>query len=323
MTRRTALITGIRGQDGSYLAELLDAQGYALVGTSHDPAGYGEFAVAGGQVAPLEVLDLCDQPQIEALVQRYRPDEIYNLAARSSSAQLFDDPLATAEINGVAAVRFLEAIRRFSPTTRFCQAASSELFAGCERSPQDEATPFRPLNAYGAAKAYAANIVAAYRASHGLFATTAILFNHESPRRGDEYVTRKITRTVAQIALGQAQALTLGNLESRRDWGFAGDYADAMARMLKQDAPADYVIATGRTHSVGEFCEIAFAHVGLDYRDFVRIDPRWARRTESIELCGNPAQARARLGWQPSIDFPALVRMMVDADLQRLQNPTN
>ncbi len=316
---RTALITGVRGQDGSYLAELLLARGYSLIGTSHDPAASGELVLAGGAV-PVESLDMTDFVQVRDLVVRHHPDEIYNLAARSSSAQLFDDPLATAEINGVAAVRFLEAIRGHSPETRFCQAASSELFAGCEQSPQDEMTPYRPLNAYGAAKAYAANIVTAYRARHGVFASTAILFNHESPRRSVEYVTRKITRGVAKIALGQARELALGSLDSRRDWGFAGDYVEAMWRMLQQEMPDDFVIASGVTHSVGEFCEIAFSHVGLDYRDFVRIDPRWARRSETIELCGNPARAKQHLGWTPSIDFSTLVRMMVDADLRQLKN---
>jgi GDPmannose 4,6-dehydratase len=320
--QKTALITGLRGQDGSYLAEHLLAEGYRVVGTSH--AGAYSFSLpAGGLEVEVEMLDLSSTSDVRGVIGKVRPDEVYNLAARSSSAQLFDDPLATAEINGLAAVRFLEAIREVSPHTRFCQAASSELFAGCDTSPQDENTPFRPINAYGAAKTYAANIVAAYRARHGLFATTAILFNHESPRRGLEYVTRKITHTVARIALGQATELMLGDLDSRRDWGFASDYARAMWLMLQQPVPEDFVVATGETHSVRELCEIAFSHVGLDYLNFVRINPQWARRTETLELRGNPAKAMQRLGWQPSVGFADLVCMMVDADLAQLKSNTN
>lgn len=316
---KTALITGIRGQDGSYIAEHLLAEGYRVIGTSH--AGASIFRLPGlGAEVVVEQLDLSSTKGVKDIIDKVRPDEVYNLAARSSSVQLFDDPIATAEINGLAAVRFLEAIREVSPHTRFCQAASSEVFAGCDVSPQDEKTPFRPLNAYGAAKTYAANVVAAYRARHELFATTAILFNHESPRRGMDYVTRKITHTVARIALGQVKDLTLGNLDSRRDWGFAGDYARAMWLMLQQPVAEDFVVATGVTHSVREFCEIAFSHVGLDYRDFVRIDPQWARRAETVELCGNPAKIKQCLGWQPSVGFADLVRMMVDADLAQLKS---
>jgi GDPmannose 4,6-dehydratase len=315
---KTALITGIRGQDGSYLAEQLLTKGYRVVGTSHEIES-NLYPMMGHADVNVARINLSSTSEVKDIIANVRPHEVYNLAARSSSAQLFDDPIATAEINGLAAVRILEAIREVSPSTRFCQAASSEVFAGTAIAPQDESTPYRPVNAYGAAKTFAANMVKAYRARHGLFATTAILFNHESPRRGMDYVTRKITHTVAKIALGQADSLVLGNLDSRRDWGFAGDYARAMWMMLQHAVPDDYVIATGETHSVREFCEVAFSHVGLDYRDFVRIDPRWARRTETVELCGNPLRIKQCLGWQPSVSFEELVRMMVDADFALLK----
>jgi GDPmannose 4,6-dehydratase len=318
---KTALITGLRGQDGSYLAEHLLAKGYRVIGTSHVAACTFCLPELSIEVE-IEQLDLSSSAGVKHVIDKVRPDEVYNLAARSSSAQLFDDPIATAEINGLAAVRFLEAIREVSPHTRFCQAASSELFAGTDISPQDESTRYRPTNAYGAAKTFAANMVAAYRARHKLFATTAILFNHESPRRGMDYVTRKITHTVAKIALGQANELTLGSLDSRRDWGFAGDYVRAVWLILQQQTPEDFVIATGETHSVREFCQIAFSHVGLNYLDFVRIDPQWARRAETIELRGNPAKIK-QLGWRPSISFDDLVCMMVDADLDRLKSNSN
>jgi GDPmannose 4,6-dehydratase len=322
MHRRKALITGLRGQDGSYLAELLLENGYEVLGTSHTAEHVSQWA-RNGFTARLMHLDLSDSSQVRDMIGGLQPDEVYNLAARSSSAQLFDDAIATAEINGLAAVRFLEAIREVSPHTRFCQAASSELYAGVDSSPQCESTPYRPINAYGAAKTFSANMVAAYRSRHGLFAATAILFNHESPRRGIDYVTRKITHTVAKIALGQAEELTLGNLDSRRDWGFAGDYARAMWLMTQHATPEDFVIATGVTHSVREFCAIAFSHVELDYRDFVRIDPKWARRTEAVELCGNPTKIEQVLGWKPRVSFEELVRMMVDADLTLLKSNSN
>lgn len=316
---RKALITGVRGQDGSYLAELLLARGYEVVGTTHRTAQGEEWRV-NGSVVVLKRLDLTDHAQIKAMIGELQPDELYHLAARSSSSQLFDDPIATAEINGVAAVRMLEAIREVSPKTRFCQAASSEIFAGSRMTPQDERTPYSPVNAYGAAKAYAANMVGAYRAQHALYACTAILFNHESPRRDAHYVSRKISRAVAMIASGRAGELELGSLDSRRDWGFAGDYARAMCLMLQGATPGDYVIATGATRSVREFCEIAFAHAGLDYRHHVKLNPHWVTRAEPVELRGDPSKIRTELGWQPSVDFPELVRMMVDADMAEIQS---
>lgn len=317
-TSRTALITGLRGQDGSYLAEFLLTKKYRVFGTSQVKDCFFRLPDLNQQVEILQ-LDLGSAADVRDVINKVRPDEVYNLAARSSSSQFFDDPIATADINGLAAVRLLEAILEISPRTRFCQAASSEIFAGVDISPQDENTPFHPLNAYGAAKTYAANIVSAYRARHGLFATTAILFNHESPRRGLDYVTRKITNTVAKIAYGQAKELMLGNLDSSRDWGFAGDYAKAMWLMQQQLDAEDFVIATGLTHTVREFCEIAFSYVGLDYRKFVRIDPQWSRRTDGVLLCGNSSKARQKLNWQPSITFEGLVKMMVDADLIKLK----
>ena len=316
---KTALITGVRGQDGSFLAEHLLTKGYRVVGTSHVLAGAHQIFPCR-QFIEVVRLNLEVTEEVGALVATLQASEIYNLAARSSSAQLFDDALSTAEINGLAATRFLEAIRQVSPHTRFCQASSSEIFAGTDSSPQDENTPFQPINAYGAAKTYAANIVTAYRSRFGLHASTAILFNHESPLRGLDYVTRKITNTAAKIALRQAQELVLGNLESRRDWGFAGDYSHAMWLMLQQPQANDYVIATGVTHSVRDFCAIAFEHLGLDYRHFVRTDPYWERRPESVDLRGDASRARSQLGWQPTTDFSSLVKMMVDADMVQLKS---
>ena len=310
---RTALITGINGQDGSYLAEILIAQGYRVVGTTRSVDGVARVLLTGQEV-PVVQLDLADARGIQQVLERFCPDEIYNLAARSSSSQLFDDPIATLEINGNTVVRFLEAIRQVCPATRFCQASSSEVFAKVRQSPQDETTPLRPRNAYGAAKVYAQNMVEAYRDRYGLFACSAILFNHESPRRGLDYVTRKVTSSVARIAAGFADSLTLSSLDSRRDWGFAGDYARAMSLMLRQTAPDDYVIATGITHSVRELCELAFAKAGLDYRNYVVIDNRLARGGETVELRGNSSKAMTQLDWRPSISFVELIGMMVDAD---------
>lgn len=317
--RKKALITGIRGQDGSYLAELLLERGYEVTGTSHEFAGSMSLK-DGAEIVEVVKIDLACAQSVREVIETCRPDEVYNLAARSSSAQLFDDPIATAEINGVAAVRFLEAIYRYLPETRYCQAASSEVFAGSDESPQDEKTAIRPVNAYGAAKAYALNMVAAYRNRHGLHASTAILFNHESPRRGTEYVTRKISREAAMISAGYSDSLVLGSLDSRRDWGFAGDYARAMWLMLQQPAGGDFVIATGETHSVGEFCDLAFSHVGLNYKDYIKINENWGRRVETIELRGDATKASLQLGWKPTVSFKELVCLMVDADIEQLSS---
>ncbi|WP_343583253.1 GDP-mannose 4,6-dehydratase [Herbaspirillum sp.] len=315
--QKTALVTGIAGQDGSYLAELLCAHGYRVVGTSHARAGTVE--VGRIRIDVLQ-LDLANTAAVEHAVASVMPDEIYNLAARASSAQLFDEPLETAEINGLATVRFLEAMRRHAPQARFCQAASSEIFAGATVTPQDESTAIAPVNSYGAAKAYGLHMVRMYRNRYGLHASTAILFNHESPRRGEHYVTRKISRAAAMIATGRATEVELGNLDSRRDWTYAGDAVDAMWRMLQHPVGDDYVVATGKTHSVRDFCQHAFEHVGLDYSRHVKVNPAFAGRSEPVELCGNPARLVAQLGWAPSVSFPEMVRMMVDADLKLLEH---
>ena len=315
--KKTALITGILGQDGSYLGELLIRMNYRVIGTSHRADSVTEVSLAGTDV-PVHPLDISNEGQIRAIFERFQPDEIYNLASRSSSSQLFDDPVATADINGLAIVRMLEAIKNICPNTRFCQASSSEVFAKAGQSPQDETTPLRPRNAYGAAKIFAQNMVEAYRERYGLFACSAILYNHESPRRGQEYVTRKVASTAVRIAAGLTKTLTTGNLDSRRDWGFAGDYVRAMWLMLQQDTPDDYVIATGETHSVRELCQLAFSRVGLDYRDYVAVDESLARGQEQTVLCGNSSKAIVQLGWKPSISFVELVNMMVDAEKVKL-----
>ena len=315
---KTALITGISGQDGCYLAELLLEKSYRVVGTSRHAIAPLRFGPEQIEV-PVLSLDLGDHKRILSVLEQSQPDEIYNLAARSSSSQLFDDPVATAQVNGLAVVGLLEAIRQACPQARFCQASSSEIFARTSASPQDESTPFHPQNAYGAAKLFAQNMVEAYRDRYGLFAGSAILFNHESPRRGLEYVTRKVTSTAVRIAAGQEKKLTLGDLDSRRDWGFAGDYVRAMWLMQQQPAPGDFVIATGTTHSVRDLCELAFTRLGLNYRDHVEVTDSFARQLQSVQLCGNAAKAGAMLLWKPQTKFADLIAMMVDADRAALE----
>lgn len=310
---RTALITGIRGQDGTYLAELLLTKKYRVIGTTHQHDALGTVRLAEHDV-PVEALNLRDERQIRDIIEHYRPNEFYNFAARSSSTQLFDDPIATADINGLAVIRILEAIRHIHPSTRFCQASSSEIYAATTQTPQGETTPMCPRNAYGAAKLFAQNMVAAYRQQFNLFACTAILFNHESPRRGLEYVTRKVVNAAVRIEAGEMSTLSIGNLDSRRDWGFAGDYVEAMWLMLQQHAPDDFVIATGLTHSVRDLCRLAFSRLGLDYRDYVVVEDTLSRRQEHVELCGDPRKAFTMLGWKPSTSFTGLVNMMVDAE---------
>lgn len=315
---KTALVTGVLGQDGFYLAKLLSARGYRVIGTSH--RGPGRLDLAGHGNPPVEVLglELADGAAIRALVRQWRPAHIYNLAARASSAQLFDDAAATAEINGLAVVHLLEAIRTESAETRFCQASSSEVFARSAESPQNEGTPLRPRNAYGAAKVFAQNMVEAYREQFGIFACSAILFNHESPRRGLHFVTRKITSAAARVRAGLEQTLTIGNIDGRRDWSFAGDLVRGMWLMLEQPEPEDYVLASGETHSVRELCELAFGRLGLDYREHVKVDPAQQRPPDAVELRGDPSKARVRLGWRPAVGFEELVYMMVDADCKAL-----
>jgi GDPmannose 4,6-dehydratase len=313
------VVTGVAGQDGQYITNLLGALDYNVVGITHSD----KVVMPCCGPAHLIQCDLRHEEQIQSLIRYYQPIHVYHLAARASSSQLFNDPLGIAETNSLATIRILEAIREESPNTRFLFASSSEIFAGCNVSPQDETTQFSPVNAYGAAKAFSMHIVNAYRSQFGLYACSAILYNHESPLRKPEYVTRKITGTVAKILLGLETELILGDLNSRRDWGFAGDYVEAMWLMLQQDQPGDYVVATGETHTVREFCDVAFSHVGLDYRDYVKTDPNFVRRSDSVELRGNAEKARRSLGWSPKVSFAELVKMMVDADVGRLRNKMN
>ena len=317
--RRTALVTGVTGQDGSYLAELLLDKGYEVVGvvrrTSHD-----SYERIGHLLDRLHIVpaDLLDQHSLTAVVRDARPDEVYNLAAQSFVPTSWTQPVLTGEFTALGVTRLLEAVRLAHPGARVYQASSSEMFGKAVETPQRETTPFYPRSPYGVAKVYGHWITVNYRESYGLYAVSGILFNHESPRRGLEFVTRKVTHGVARIAKGRARELSLGNLEARRDWGFAGDYVDAMWRMLQRPKPADYVVGTGVTHTVRELCEIAFQHVGLDWRKHVQVDPAFVRPAEVDVLQADASTARRDLGWAPRVDFPALVRMMVDADLERV-----
>ncbi len=317
----TALITGITGQDGSYLAEFLLQKGYRVVGTVRSNGNVKLDRIRHIQekieITPAELLD---QAQLEGILNAYRPDEVYNLAARASRSDLWAQPVLTGELNGLSVTRMLEAIRNVNPRIRFCQATSSEVFGNATEVPQTETTAFRPRNPYGAAKAYGHWMTVDYREKYDLFACSSILFNHESPRRGLEFASRKITHALANIKQGLARELRLGNLEARRDWGFAGDYVQAMWLMLQQPLPDDYVVATGTTHSVREICEIAFAHVGLNYLDYVMQDSENLRAREPGLLVGNAAKAARVLGWRPKVTFEELVRMMVEADLKFLQD---
>lgn len=312
----SALITGVNGQDGSYLAELLLERGYEVVGLVREDAGdrLGRIQHLRSQIQIIPG-SLLDDALLRRILEQHRPREVYNFAARASSSQLLADPTFTAEYNGLAVVRLLEAIRTVDPSIRFCQASSSEMFGTVSQSPQNELTPFRPRNPYGVAKLFAHGMVGTYRDNFGVFGCSAILFNHESPRRGPEFVTRKITMGVARIRAGRSRSLPLGDLDVTRDWGFAGDYVRAMWQMLQADIADDYVVATGVSHSVREFCELAFDHIGLDYRAYVETDPRARRPPESMPLVGDAAKARRVLGWRPSISFEQLVRTMVDADI--------
>ena len=314
----TALITGITGQDGSYLAELLLAKGYRVVGivrrSSTTP--YDRIAHLMDRIE-LVSADLLDQTSLMDAMHEVRPDEIYNLAAQSFVATSWTQPVLTGEFTGIGVTRMLEAMRRVVPAARFYQASSSEMFGMVQETPQREATPFYPRSPYGVAKVYGHWITVNYRESFGLYAVSGILFNHESPRRGLEFVTRKVTDAVARIKLGQLDEVRLGNLEARRDWGYAGDYVDAMWRMLQQDTPADFVIGTGETWSVRQLCEEAFSYVGLDWQAHVRTDARFQRPAEVELLVADPTKAARQLGWTPTVRFRDLVRMMVDADLAR------
>ena len=317
---KTALVTGVTGQDGSYLAELLIAKGYRVVGAVRDVQLAVE-SLPSTLVSRVELVvwDVLDQRRMVDVLSRYRPQEVYNFAAYSSGAGMYDDPVAIGEVNGLAVARTLEAVREVDANIRFCQASSSEMFGEATESPQSEETPFHPRSPYGAAKLYAHSMIRIYRQRYGLFACSAILFNHESPRRGLGFVTRKITHEVASIKLGLTNELFLGSLDAHRDWGFAGDYMRAMWLMLQSAQADDYVLATGETHSVREFCECAFGYLGLDYRDYVREDSAAYRPVEVVQLIGNAEKARRCLSWVPELGFRELVSMMVDGDLRMLR----
>ena len=314
----TALITGITGQDGSYLAQLLLSKGYHVYGLMRGQNNPRLESVA--RLCPgIEFIegDLLDHSSLVAALESAQPTEVYNLGAISFVGLSFKQALLTGEITGLGVVRMLEAIRAVNERIRFYQASSSEMFGKVRESPQTELTAFHPRSPYGVAKVYGHYITVNYRESYGMFACSGMLFNHESPRRGLEFVTRKITNAAAKIKLGLQKELPLGNLDAQRDWGFAGDYVEAMHLMMQQDQPDDYVIATGVTHSVREFCEIAFAHLGLDYRDHVvSDDARFLRPAEVDKLIGDPSKARRVLGWEPKVSFPELVTMMVESDLE-------
>ena len=325
---KRALITGITGQDGSYLAELLLAKGYAVYGLIRRSSSFNTDRIDHLYTDPHEegvrlrlvYGDLNDASSLNQILRAVKPDEIYNLGAQSHVRVSFDVPEYTAEVSGLGSVRLLEAIRDADLKSRFYQASSSELFGKVAEIPQRETTPFHPRSPYACAKAYAYHITVNYRESYGLFACNGILFNHESPRRGETFVTRKITRAVAHIKHGLQDQLFLGNLDAKRDWGFAGDYVEGMWLMLQQPEPDDYVLATGETHSVREFLDVAFDLAGLDWKKYVKIDPRYFRPAEVDILLGDATKARQKLGWQPKVGFVELAKMMVDADLELVRN---
>jgi GDPmannose 4,6-dehydratase len=317
---RRALITGITGQDGSYLAELLLEKGYEVVGMMRRLSAPNVWRIEHlCDRITLKPADLLDQLSLLRLIDEVRPHEIYNLAAMSFVPASWDQPMLTGEFNAQGVTRMLDAVRRVDPTIRFYQASSSEMFGKVREVPQTERTPFHPRSPYGVSKVYAHYITVNYRESYDLFAVSGMLFNHESPRRGLEFVTRKVTDGAARIKLGLSDKLSIGNLDAHRDWGFAGDYVRAMWLMLQQSRPDDYVIATGVSHSVRELVEIAFARAGLDWRKHVYQDPALLRPAEVDHLLGDATKARTELGWTPQVDFRQLVEMMVDADLERLR----
>jgi GDPmannose 4,6-dehydratase len=319
MSRRRALITGITGQDGSYLAELLLEKGYEVFGLTRRLSADNYWRIAHlTDRLTLIPGDLLDQLSLIRVLERTKPHELYNLAAMSFVPASWDQPMLTGEFNSQGVTRVLEAVRVVDPTIRVYQASSSEMYGKVREVPQRETTPFYPRSPYGVSKVFAHYITVNYRESYNLFAVSGILFNHESPRRGLEFVTRKVTHGVAKIKLGLADSLGLGNLDAHRDWGFAGDYVRAMWLMLQQSEPDDYVIATGTAHSVKELVQIAFEHVGLDWQKHVKLDPAFLRPAEVDHLIGDASKGREKLGWQPSVDFTGLVKMMVDADLKRL-----
>jgi GDPmannose 4,6-dehydratase len=323
MNDRRALITGITGQDGSHLAELLLEKDYEVFGVTRRASTENVERIAH-LVDRLTLLqgDLLDPSSLDAALREARPAEVYNLAAQSFVPTSWNQPVLTAEFTAVGVTRMLEAIRAVDPSIRFYQASSSEMFGKVREVPQTELTPFHPRSPYGVAKVYGHHITVNYRESYDLFAVSGILFNHEGPRRGLEFVTRKISDGAARIKLGLAEELRLGNLDAQRDWGFAGDYVDAMWLMMQEDEPSDYVVATGQTHTVREFVEIAFERAGLDWERYVVQDERFMRPAEVDQLIGDPSKAREQLGWEPKTSFRELVEMMVDADLARLGTAT-
>jgi GDPmannose 4,6-dehydratase len=318
---KRALITGITGQDGSYLAELLLDKGYEVFGLTRrlSAANYWRIEHILDRITLLPG-DLLDQLSLIRVLERVRPQELYNLAAMSFVPASWDQPMLTGEFNSQGVTRVLEAIRAVDPAIRVYQASSSEMYGKVLEIPQKETTPFYPRSPYGVSKVFAHYITVNYRESYNMFAVSGILFNHESPRRGLEFVTRKVTDGVAKIKLGLTDSLGLGNLDAQRDWGFAGDYVRAMWLMLQQPAADDYVISTGESHSVRELVEVAFGHVGLDWKKHVRTDPAFIRPAEVDLLIGDSSKAKKQLGWSPTVDFPGLIKMMVDADIERVRN---
>jgi GDPmannose 4,6-dehydratase len=318
MSPNVALITGITGQDGSYLAELLLEKGYRVVGMTRRSSsdGTGRLTHLLGRIELVQG-DLLDQASLVSALQQAQPTEVYNLAAQSFVPTSWNQPVLTGEFTGLGVTRLLEAIRQVDTSIRYYQASSSEMFGKVREVPQTELTAFHPRSPYGVAKAYGHFLTVNYRESYDLFAVSGILFNHESPRRGLEFVTRKVTDGAARIALGMAATLPMGNLDAERDWGFAGDYVRAMWLMLQQETPSDFVVATGVAHSVRDLCRVAFARVGLDYEDHVTDDPSLYRPAEVDHLLGDAGKARTQLGWEPSTTFEQLIQMMVDADLAR------
>ena len=321
--RRRALITGITGQDGSYLAELLVGKGYEVHGLVRRSSSINTRRIDHLYEDPhlpdrhliLHYGDMSDGTQLSRVIDEIRPQEVYNLAAQSHVKVSFEAPEYTGDVDALGTVRLLDAINHCDPTIRLYQASTSEMFGMVQETPQTERTPFRPRSPYGASKLYAHWVTVNYREAYGTFAVSGILFNHESPRRGETFVTRKITQAVARIAAGRQQAVYLGNLDAKRDWGFAPDFVKAMWLMLQADEPEDYVIATGQTHTVREFAQLAFSHVGLDWEKYVKVDSNYFRPTEVDMLLGDPSKAREKLGWEPEVTFEELVKIMVEADL--------
>ncbi len=323
MTKK-ALITGITGQDGSYLAEFLLGQGYEVAGMVRrsSTVNFGRIEHIQDHIKLVHG-DLLDQTSLIDIMREQQPDEIYNLAAQSFVPVSWKQPVLTGEFTALGVTRMLEAVRSVAPEARFYQASSSEMFGMVREVPQNEKTPFHPRSPYGVAKVYGHWITVNYRESYGLFACSGILFNHESPRRGLEFVTRKVTYGAAQVKLGLAHELRLGNLDARRDWGYAGDYVKAMWQILQQDQPDDYVVGTGETHSVRELCQVAFGHLDLDWQEYVVVDPEFYRPAEVDLLVSDPTKAREMLRWEPEVSFEGLIQMMVDADLVHLKQVHN